>query len=231
MANIIFNEKNYGQSLNYGWRKDPTEVQKILTTLSNPYFSTAGIHLKGTGVGKTVMLSALYKKLFGSQMPAQKQPAGTCVSRGWSRSVDYLEVVQMAIKGLPQEFKLISHAYIYGTCREIGGDLSWSDGAVGAWAAKAVSTVGVCTNEECSDKDAGYDDLAREWGAKGVPQKFKDIGKNRCVTVAMVSSADEARDALCNYYPISCCSGQGFTMTRDNEGHCIPEGSWSHCKL
>ena len=37
-----------------------------------------------------------------------------CVSRGYSRGVDYLECVQIALGKKAEEFKLVSHAYIYG---------------------------------------------------------------------------------------------------------------------
>lgn len=215
-----------------GWRKDPAAVKKVLDSLPYPRYADCANHLTGTGEGKTVLLSDYVKKVLGKHMPAQQQPRGTCVSRGWSRAVDYLECVQIA-QGLENaEFKLVSHSFVYGIAREIGGDLSREDGAVGAWAAKAVSTVGVLTNDDCQDRDAGYDDLAVEWGWHGVPKKFKDLAaqrKNIVKTVTLISTADQARDMICNGYPVAVCSGQGFSMTRDSEGHCAAQGSWSHC--
>lgn len=221
-----------GARWDFGWREDPFAVQAVLSTLSDPRFERAAANLTGTGEGKTVLLSDVAKKLLGKHLPAQQQPRGTCVSRGWSRAVDYLQCVQIAIGQRPQEFKFASHAYIYGCGAEVGGDQNYQDGLVGAWAAKAVTLFGVCTNEECADRDAGYDDLAVQWKAKGVPQKFKDLGKDNLVkTVSLVTTPDQARDAICNGYPISCCSGQGFTMTRDSNGKCSPQGSWSHCMM
>ena len=219
-------------SLLCGWRRDPAEVQRVLARLPRPHFAAAASHLAGTGAGKTVLLSDAAKKVKGAHLPAQQQPRGTCVSRGWSRAVDYLECVQIAIGNKAAEYKSVSHAYVYGTCREIGHDLSNQDGAVGAWAAQAVHDYGVITNDDAHDKDAGYDDLAVEWGARGVPQPFKDLGKKHIVrTVSLVKTPEEARDALGNGYPLSVCSGQGFTMHRDSDGHCRPQGSWSHCMM
>ena len=358
---------------NFGWRRDPQEVERILKTLPYPTYESCAKHLTGSGEGKTVLLSDSVKKVLGKHMPAQQQPRGTCfprgtkitmwddtfkniedveigdiihsnarnvrrviakqrrlytgflykikghnysvtatgehpicigkylnrilinrwveardlevgstfyyytkgvrgftdiieeislvevrnfpvynlevevdhtyiangiyvhncVSRGWSRAIDYLECVQI-VNSAPEKFNLVSHAFVYGTCREIGNDLSRQDGAVGAWAAKAVSTIGVITNEDCGDRDAGYDDLAVEWGWKGVPAKYKDMArerKNIVKTVTLVTSAEQARDMICNGYPISVCSGQGFSMTRNSEGFCRPQGSWAHCVL
>ena len=39
----------------------------------------------------------------------------------------------------------------------------------------------------------------------------------------------EAAAAIRNGYPVAVCSGQGFTMTRDRDGFCLPRGSWGHC--
>ncbi len=217
---------------NFGWHDRPAAVAAVLATLPFPRFEQAAIHLTGTGDGKTVLLSDAVKKVLGKHMPAQQQPRGTCVSRGWSRAVDYLECVEIALVGLPTRFEYISHAFIYGTGAEIGHDQNSQDGLVGAWAAKAVNTFGNCTNEECEDKDAGYDDLAVEWKAEGVPQKFKDLGKDNIVkTVTLVTTPEQARDMLCNGYPLSVCSWQGFSMKRDSEGHCRAEGSWAHCMM
>jgi hypothetical protein len=217
---------------NFGWHDRPGEVARVLATLPFPRFAAAAPNLAGTGEGKTVLLSDAAKKVLGRHMAAQNQPRGTCVSRGWSRAVDYLQLADMALRGKAAEFRYASHAYIYGCGAEVGGDQNYQDGLVGAWAAKAVTVFGVATNEECQDRDAGYDDLAVEWKAKGVPQKYKDLGKDNLVrTVSLVTTPEQARDALCNGYPVSCCSGQGFSMTRDAQGFCRAQGSWSHCMM
>lgn len=359
-------ENNY----NFGWYNRPEEVQKILRRMQKPFFAQAAPNLKGTGVGKDSKIYMAYKTLFGSHMPAQKQPRGTCftvdtpvllannvykkigqieigdwvlthlgnkkqvtnvfkrkytgklytintkhksvtateehpilvqnrdllnhppkkkyewmpikniiigdllcgiqkdmviyyvvsvfkkevkdidvynieveddnsyivdgisvhncVSRGWSRAVDNLQCM-LILSGSPLEYKFISHAYIYGNAKDIGHDLSPQDGAVGAWASHAVIERGVITNEDCNDKDADYDDLAVKWGAQGVPTNFQTMGKQHLVkTSALVTTPEEARDALVNGYPIPVCSDQGFQMTRDSEGYCAPQGSWGH---
>src|SRR5581483_7268785 len=161
-------------------------------TLPMPRYADAAPHLTGSGEGKTVLLSDAVKMVLGKHMPAQQQPRGTCVSRGWSRAVDYLQCVQIALGHLPQEYQYISHAAVYGMAKEIGGDLSTQDGAVGAWAAKAVSEWGCVTNEEAGDVDAGNDDLAVQWGARGVPQKIKDLAKDNLVkTVTLVTTPEQ----------------------------------------
>lgn len=218
--------------MTFGWVKRPAEVVRIMATLPFPRYETCADNLTGTGDGKTVLISDVVKKVMGSHMPAQNQPRGTCVSRGYSRGVDYLQCAQIIMGNAAEELKLVSHAFIYGTGAEVGHDQSYQDGLVGAWAAKAVTQFGNATNEECNDRDAGYDDLAVEWKAKGVPQKYKDLAKDNPVkTVTLVSTPEQARDVICNYYPLPVCSGQGFSMQRDSNGFCRASGSWSHCMV
>ncbi len=40
---------------------------------------------------------------------------------------------------------------------------------------------------------------------------------------------DELVAALQNGYPVTICTGQGFTLTRDKDGFCRAKGSWGHC--
>jgi C1A family cysteine protease len=47
--------------------------------------------------------------------------------------------------------------------------------------------------------------------------------------VAQVLSADDAKKALQNGYPIAICSQQGFSSQRDQDGFCKAQGSWAHC--
>lgn len=216
----------------FGWRDDHAAVRAALATLPFPHFELAAPHLEGTGEGKSAYLWEAAIKVTGAHLPAQQQPRGTCVSRGWSRLVDYLECVEIALLGEAEEYHSISHAAVYGMAKEIGHDLSYQDGAVGAWAAKAVSEWGVVTNEAAKDKDAGSDDLAVEWGAKKVPAALKELAQqHKLGTVTLVATPEQARDMLCNGYPLAVCSDQGFTMTRDAEGRCRPQGTWNHCMM
>ena len=54
---------------------------------------------------------------------------------------------------------------------DIGGERgSYSDGAVGAWAAKAVSTIGTVSRDVVGPYDG---QRAKDWGAEGVPADIK----------------------------------------------------------
>jgi hypothetical protein len=67
------------------------------------------------------------------------------------------------------------------------------------------------------------------WGRKGVPSKVKQEGKKHQVkTISLITTVEEARDALQNGYALSVCSDQGFSSRRDKNGICQASGSWSH---
>jgi hypothetical protein len=216
----------------FGWWNRPHEVARVLATLPEPFFADAAAHLAGAGASKTVLLSDAARRVTGAHLPAQKQLRGTCVSRGFARAVDYLQCVQIALGHRPEQYASISHAAVYGMAREIGHDLSTEDGAVGAWAAQAVSEWGVVTNADAHDRDQDDDALAVDWGAHGCPSAIKELARHHLVaTASLVKTPDEARDALVNGYPLAVCSDQGFTMTRDASGLCRPRGSWNHCMM
>jgi len=113
---------------------------------------------------------------------------------------------------------------------DIGGQRgSFSDGAVGAWAAKAVSTIGTVDRDLVGPYDG---QRAKSWGARGVPDTIKSqAGQHKVTTVSLIQTYEELEDALANGYPVTVCSNQGFTLQRDQDGFCRPKGSWGHCML
>jgi hypothetical protein len=201
-----------------------------------PYAKFAGVRgdLGGTGAGQTVLLYKAWLEVLGDYYYYPGQEIGCCVGRGFSSGVELLSCVEIA-RGVHQEsFKHISHEALYGLSRtepDTGnGQLKGRDGSVGAWAAKAVTTYGTVSREETGYK---YDDkVAKAWGDRGVPADVKELcGGHLVKTASLVATWDELEDALANGYPVPVCSDQGFTMTRDKDGFCKPQGTWGHCML
>lgn len=224
----------------FGWHEQEAaagvaRVEAMIRGMGRPAsFASAAPQLAGFGDGKTVILHRIARSVLGSFLPAQNQPRGTCVSRGAKRIVDLTQLVQIALGAL-QEFRLSSHAYIYGTCKEYGNDLTYRDGAVGAWAAWSVANDGNLSNAEAKDDD-NKDDLAVEWGAKGVPEAIKKIGRLRLIkAVAKINSFNEARDAICAGHGITVASNIGYegirsnrVFGRDSTGRARRGGTWNH---
>lgn len=79
-------------------------------------------------------------------------------------------------------------------------------------------------------------DLARynpsvgiNWGGVGVPEPVTQVAaKHRVGTISLITTWEQARDAIANGYGVVCCSGQGFAKVRNHEGVAEPLGSWAH---
>ena len=215
-----------------GWLHDPEEVDRQLATMPRPLFAAAAPSLGGSGTGKTTLLYKAFKDVNkGSYIDYPAQTIGDCVSHGYGHGVDLLEAVQIAIGRKNETFHQTATEAVYGLARvDIGGQRgSYSDGAVGAWAAKAVSTIGTVDRDLVGPYSG---DRAKEWGAKGVPSSIKaKAGQHKVKTTSLVSTYEELEDALANGYPVPVCSNQGFSLQRDEDGFCRAQGHWGHCML
>ena len=214
-----------------GWVHSPDEVAKHLATLAKPTFAEAAPHLSGAGTDKTVLLYKAFKDVNGGYIPYAAQQIGDCVSFGFGHGVDLLECVQIAIGHKAEALEQTATEAVYGMARvDIGGgQLGRGDGAIGAWAAKAVSTIGTLSRDVVGPYSG---QRAKQWGASGVPADIKaKAGDHKVKTATLVSTYEELEDALANGYPVPVCSNQGFTMTRDEQGFCRPRGVWGHCML
>ncbi|MCA1685769.1 MAG: hypothetical protein LC745_07225 [Planctomycetia bacterium] len=215
-----------------GWRHDPAEVARTLAGMPRPLFAASAPELARTGAGKTVLLYKAFKDVNGGKyVDYPAQTIGDCVSHGFGHGVDLLESVQISIGKKADEFKQTATEAIYGMARvDIGGEQgSYSDGAVGAWAAKAVSTFGTVSRDLLGAYDGRR---AKDWGARGVPGDVKaKASAHKVRTTSLVTTFEELEDALSNGYPVTVCSDQGFTLVRDSDGFCRARGSWGHCML
>lgn len=214
-----------------GWVDDQAAVQSTVKTMPYPFFAEAAYHLVSAVQGiQTVLLYKAWKDVYGRYFEYPAQQIGCCVSRGYSEGLDLLQCVQIAIGKRNEVFKPISHEVVYGLARvDVGGGRLWGDGAVGAWAAKAVTDIGNIPQEMVGP----YDDAkAKLWGRSGVPDDIKrHCGEHKAGAASMVTSTDQLDASLQNGYPVPVCSNRGFTTTRDANGFCRPRGVWPHCML
>ena len=215
-----------------GWVHQPDEVLKTLKTMPHPIFRSAASGLARSGVGQTTLLYKAFKDVNGGQyIDYPAQTIGDCVSHGFGHGIDLLEAVQIAMNRKAEIFKQTATEAVYGMARvDVGGQRgSYSDGAVGAWAAKAVTTIGTVNRDVVGPYDGNR---AKDWGANGVPTSIEALAPSHKVrTSSLVTTYEELEDALANGYPVTVCSNQGFTLTRGPDGFCDPQGTWGHCML
>lgn len=121
---------------------------------------------------------------------------------------------------------------IYGGSRcNVGGWYgSYEDGSTGAYAADWLRKWGVILYGP-EGLEGSYDTArCREWGAKGVNEKYQEIARKHPIkTMTRVTTANAARDAIANGYPVCICGSKGRTMQRRKNGFCPVEGTWYHC--
>ncbi len=216
-----------------GWIHDPDEVARQLATMPRPLFADAAPHLGGSGAGRTIRLYRAFKEVNdGSYFDYPAQAIGDCVGHAFGHGVDLLAAVQVAGGGSGDgPFRQTATEAVYAMARvDIGGQRgSETDGAVGAWAAQAVTRLGTIDRAVVGPYDGVR---SRSWGARGVPADLKAQAAARKVrSASLVKTYEELEDALANGYPVPVCSNQGFTLERDDDGFCQPRGTWGHCML
>ena len=204
---------------------DPEETAKLLGELPNPLFGAAAYKLYGAGEGK---LSLPYKSLlkydpnFG---PQESQTTGDCVSQATRNAVDVTRAVEIDIKGDSEEFVARGATEgIYQSRGHRGQGMSCSG------AAKYVHSTGGLLIR----KDYGSIDLSVYNSSIGANSRIPDeiyrdeAQKHQVKTISMVTTIEEARDALANGYAISVCSSYGFSSKRDAKGIAKRSGGWNH---
>lgn len=217
-----------------GWRNDPKAVEAVLATLPRPLFGAATPHLVGNGAGKTVLLYNYTRQVYGRDI-ILTQKRGVCVSKGWALGVDVIRSVGVLMGNNQQVNNTTASEPIYAGARiEIGKERSRGDGAVGAWAAKWVVDYGTLERGVYGKYDLSKEDdnIAVTWGApgRGCPPEIEQESRLHPVKdTSLITSYEEARDAIANFQPVMVCSDRGFSMSRDQDGFARPEGTWGHC--
>jgi hypothetical protein len=204
---------------------DPKDLDKLLGELPHPLFGAAAYNLSGSGKGK---LALLYKNLlrFDSGFgPAERQVQGDCVSHATRNAVDITRSCEI-INGEKEDFVARGATEaIYGS-RGHGGE-----GMTCAGAARFVhQTGGILLRQKYGEYDLSeYSAVGGKWGRGGVPEDLIKIAtKHQVKTISLISTIEQARDAIANGYSISVCSNSGFSSRRDKYGIASRSGNWGH---
>jgi intein/homing endonuclease len=178
---------------------------------------------------RRMMLFDVVRKVLGKDTQNYEQQIGDCVSFGMKNAIEYLMCSEILMLGDREKFRPIFPPYLYGTGRvQVGGGQINGDGSLGSWMAEAVVKYGtIASDEEGCPNYSGS--IARQWGRSGPPSQFITIGKTHPVkSAALISSWDQLVTAICNGYPCTVASNQGFNMFASRDGYHAPSGSWAH---
>ena len=204
---------------------DPDEVAELLGKLKNPLFGAAAHRLWGAGEEK---LSLPFKSLlkfdpnFG---PSEKQTTGDCVSHATRNAVDITRAVEIDINKESESFEARGATEcIYQSRGHKGQGMTCSG------AAKYVHEYGGIVLRQ----NYGMIDFSKYDSSLGAKHKVpfdvytKEARKHQVKTISMITTVEEARDALANGYALSVCSNYGFSSRRDSNGIAKKSGRWSH---
>jgi hypothetical protein len=176
-----------------------------------------------------VLLYKAFQEVIGHDPDYPAQEIGDCVSFGHSHGNDLSQCIEIAL-GEDAEFQQTDTEFLYGVAREVANMLGPDDGCYGSAAVKAMTTIGMVSRPMLGSDGAYSGRRAKSWGMNGAPQELKDAaGEYKLGAAAAVTTWDELVAAMQSGYPVTICTGQGFTMTRDEQGFCSPSGTWGHC--
>lgn len=213
----------------YGTRKD---VERIMQDV--PLLTAAGAPIVGTGAGKIALMHKVIEQVRGS-FTNKVQGIGDCVGLGSVGAIEVSYAGDIAFRKQNEKWVDVSSEWPYGAGRVLVGKgrLGNSDGAVGAWVAKAMFEHGNLFREKYGQHDlTKYSaQRARSWGYRSLPldlERTADNYQTPTMPILCRTYAD-MRDAIANGYGVAVCSNYGFRDTRDAQGFSRKSGSWSHC--
>lgn len=202
--------------------------EQLIENSKYAYFGDGARKIKNSGKGK---LSTPYKSVleFDSNPYNERQTTGDCVSHGTRNACDVSRAVEIHVHNQKEAWLARGATEaIYGA-RGHGGQ-----GMSCARAATFVSQSGGILVRKNYPNIADFSkyngNLGAGWGARGLPDPVINIANDHQIkTASLVTTIEEARDALANGYGLAVCSNFGFSNKRDKNGIANPSGSWAHC--
>tara|TARA_R100000008_G_scaffold18244_1_gene9147 strand:+ start:6188 stop:7111 length:924 start_codon:yes stop_codon:yes gene_type:complete len=204
---------------------DPEETAELLAKLKTPLFGATAYRLHGSGEGKLSLPFKSLLKFDAGFGPSERQTTGDCVAHSTRNAVDITRAVEIDIKKEPESFEARgANEAIYQSRGHRGQGMTCSG------AAKYVHSKGGLLIR----KDYGKVDLSKYNSNLGAKHKIPssiyttEAKKHQVKTISLITTVQEARDALNNGYAISVCSGYGFSSRRDSNGIAKRGSGWNH---
>lgn len=179
--------------------------------------------------------------------PLNQGNYGSCVAFGHAAACDIL-MAEDKLAGKTGKWLPASPDSIYGGARNEARDRASKSRAQGSngydavkWLTADSGKGGVMYQKPYPEFNLDLTkysiDRTANWGYWGNGGESDGIGgpidlearKHPLKDAALVKTLAELDAALKAGYPVTICSGQGFTKVRDADGFCRPSGSWSHC--
>jgi hypothetical protein len=159
-----------------------------------------------------------------------------CVSHAFARGLMLLMATEI-VHGEKEIYAGdVSSEDIYGGARVYEGrnSLGSQDGCVGVWGASYIQKYGSLLRKVYGSIDLTQysGKRAKDWGMRGPPRELEEYSRDHTIqSYNLCDSAEEARSAIANGYPVIVCSDVGFKDYRDRTGFAIRGPSWAHAML
>ena len=220
----------------FGYVPDQAGSDAFVASLPHPTLASAAPGFAVDERREVMLYPALLRCLPGWRRGSQGN-VGSCV--GWAASLAVDIVAACDVVHRQEAEQVVGRtveASLYGFSRvEARGQRTnnGGDGSTGFHAAKAIRDFGALHygvnygGTIIPEADKASRD--REWGRNGVPDVLEPFAKERrCSETTLAVDFEQAAAAIQNGYPVMVCSGQGFSMARDEDGFCKPGGVWWH---
>ena len=206
----------------------PAATARLLKTLPLPLFgdTLAGTGKDGVFLGFTAVV--YYEGNAGRESYDEVQVTGDCVSHATRNAIDIARANDPDIQATEDYVDRSATEGLYGSRGHSGEGAVCSD--IVGWAHR---TGGVLLRKEYPQLKLDlreYDaTIGVNWGSRGVPDLVEEEASHHKVgTISLVNNWEQARDCIANGFGLVCCSGQGFSRTRDADGLASPSGRWGH---
>ena len=171
-------------------------------------------------------------KMSGSYLLNHHQTRSDCTSHGAAGAMEDEQMVEIMWRGTAAEFKPICTEPLYGGA--VVTIMGWTgdNGAYTNAPLKYAIDYGFLPRGVYGSYDlTNYNDnLVLQFCRNGVPSiLLEPQSEMRLRTIVPVHSYEEGSAFLRQGYSVVGGSNQGFSMTRDKDGFCKPQGSWAHC--
>lgn len=242
-------------TLQLGWTPDPDAVEEVINDTSTPVFRMSVDQERMMRSGSFEDQSKPPVILFDSLLALEpswsrgRQEIGDCVSWGWELGTTLSVAGDIKQRLCPWIWKgPYATEPFYGGARVEARGIKrggYSDGAVGAYAAKFATKWGALPRFNFSTITGNADhDLreysgkrSKEWGNFGCGGAFdKDALDIVCkltpvIEAPMVDSFAKAAGVIESGFPVVVCSDQGLSDKRDKYGFVRASGTWYHCMV
>ena len=215
------------ESLTHGLLINMEDITKFNSTI--PQFQQFGYD--GSGKGKTVLLYESTLK-YDPLAFTERQTTGDCTSHGTRNAVDISRSYEIDKLGENESF------VARGATEAIYGYRGHADQGMSVdRAMRFISeTGGLAIRKNYAEAGidlSKYDPKdAIQWGRSGgTPERLLNVIKaNQAENIALISSVEEARDALSNGFALVSGSMHSFPSKRDQYGRIKRDGrKWAHC--